>query len=91
MAKRWSDPKDPDEVLDYVLDWAAPLAGDTIESSSWTLPIGITAGAQSNTATAATIWLSGGTAGENYDLINRIVTTGGRTREQTCTLKVRTK
>jgi hypothetical protein len=28
VAKRWSEPKDSDEVLDYGVDWSAPLAGD---------------------------------------------------------------
>jgi hypothetical protein len=30
VAKRWNEPKDPDEVLDYVVDWEASLAGDII-------------------------------------------------------------
>lgn len=91
MAKRWREPKDPDEVLDYVVNWQTPLAGDMITTSTWTLPTGIAAGANTHTDTTTTIWLSGGTDGENYDLLNRITTAGGRTRDQTCTLKVRTK
>jgi hypothetical protein len=91
MARRWTDPKDPDEVLDYVVDWQLPLAGDVIDTSSWTLPTGIVSGVQSKTATTTTIWLSGGTAGQDYSILNRITTLGGRTRDQTCTLRVRTK
>jgi len=91
MAKRWDDPKDPDEVLDYVVDWIKPLAGDTILTSTWTLPEGITGSQESMTDTTTTIWLTGGTAGKDYGLVNRITTAGGRTREQTCTLRVRTK
>jgi hypothetical protein len=91
MAKRWSDPKDPNEVLDYTVDWEQPLEGDTIINSSWTVPIGITGGLQSNTATRATVWLSGGTDGETYTLMNRIVTASGRTRDQTCLIRVSAK
>ncbi len=93
MSKQpWSEPKDPDEVLDFTVDWAKPLAvGDIIETSVWTLPTGVTKGAETFTNTSTTIWLSGGTDGQNYDLLNRIVTQGGRTREQTCTLRVRSK
>jgi hypothetical protein len=91
MARRWSDPKDPDEVLDYVVDWTAPLAGDVINTSTWTLPSGITSGPQLKTDTTTTIWLSGGTDGQDYSLMNRITTLGGRTRDQTCTLRVKTK
>jgi hypothetical protein len=91
MARRWNDPKDPDETLDYTVDWADALGGDTIASSTWTVPTGITRGTDSNTATTATIWISGGSADQNYSLLNRITTAGGRTREQTCTLRVSTK
>jgi len=91
MARRWTDPKDPDEILDYGVDWEQPLAGDLISTSTWTVPVGVTGGIQTKTDTTTTIWLSGGTAGQDYDLLNRIVTVGGRTRDQTCTLRVRTK
>ena len=51
----------------------------------------MTAGAMSNTDTETLIWLSGGTEGESYDLLNRITTAAGRTRDQTCVLKIKTK
>lgn len=91
MARRWSEPKDPQEVIDYMVDWAAPLDNDVIATSAWTLPTGITGGLQTHSDTTATVWLSGGTEGENYTLVNQITTAGGRTREQTCTLRVRNK
>jgi len=91
MTRRWNEPKDPDELLDYTVDWAEALGGDTIASSAWTVPSGITRGTDSNTATTATIWISGGSADQNYSLLNRITTAGGRTREQTCTLRVSAK
>jgi len=91
MAKAWSEPKDPQEVLDYVVDWSKPLAGDIITTSTWTLPDGIVAGQEDSTDTTTTIWLSSGVHGQSYDLVNRITTAAGRVREQTCTLKVKTK
>jgi hypothetical protein len=93
MAKPWDDPKDPEEVLDYVIDWTLPLAGDTIVSSVWTLPedTDLIGGEETFTPTTVTIWLSGGTAGKDYALINTITTAAGRTREQTGKLRCRTK
>jgi hypothetical protein len=91
MAKTWTAYKDPNEVLDYSVDWSGLLAGDTIASSTWTVPTGVTGGAMSYTDTETLIWLSGGSDGERYDLLNRITTAAGRTRDQTCVLKIKTK
>ena len=83
--------KDPDSVLDYQINWATWLGSDTISTSTWTVPTGITKVTDSNTTTTATIWLSGGTAGTEYDLTDRIVTAGGRTADRTITVKVSDK
>lgn len=83
--------KDPDEVLDYIRDWSALLDGDTISTSTWTADDGIIVDSSSNTTTTATIWLSGGTVNQNYSVVNRIVTAGGRTHEKTLTFKIRAK
>lgn len=81
--------KDPDEILDYTIDWPEDRIGtDTISASTWIVPVGITQNSASFTDTSTTIWLSGGTEGERYDLVNRITTSGGRTVEQTISLKV---
>jgi hypothetical protein len=91
MPLTW-DPKDPDEVLDYALDWADRLAaGDTIDTSLWILPAGITKDNEGIDGANTVIWLSGGTLGGSYDLVNRITTTGGRTHDQTVRVKVKTK
>ena len=83
--------KDPNEVLDYVVDWSERLSGDTIANSSWTMPPGITKDSDSRTTTTTTIWLSGGTIGESYSMVCRIVTAGGRTMDQTCKIKIKEK
>lgn len=85
--------KDPQEVLDYTVDWGANIlaTGETISTSTWTVPSGITKDSDSKTSTTAVIWLSGGTADTDYDLTNKIVTSGSRTFERTITIGVRQK
>jgi len=85
--------KDPDDVLDYLWDWTEWLANesDTISSSTFTVETGLTKNSSTNTTTTATVWLSGGTAGEEYDVTNRIVTTGGRTKDETRRVVVSTQ
>jgi hypothetical protein len=90
MALTWP-PKDPDEVLDYQVDWTDRLDEDTITSSDWTVPDGITQDSESSSTTTATIWLSGGTLGDTYVLLNRVVTAGGRTMDQSVRLKIKSK
>ena len=78
--------KDPNAKLDYQIDWSTWLDGDTISASSWTVPDGVVNDDDSNSDTAATIWLTGGTAGTEYEVVNRIVTAGGRQDERTITI-----
>jgi hypothetical protein len=81
--------KDPDAVLDYGFDWSDWLAiGETIATSTWTVPTGITKDSSSNSTTATVVWMSGGTAGQTYELVNRIVTSAGRTEDRTISLLV---
>lgn len=85
--------KDPDATLDYSIDWTDWLAEatDTISTSSWTAEAGITIEDDTNTTAVATVWLSGGTVNEQYDIVNEIVTAGGRTDNRTLTVRVREK
>jgi len=85
-TKRWI--KDPNAVKDYTINWVSFLGVDTIASSAWTVPTGITKDSDSNTTTTTTIWLSGGTASAEYSLINRITTAGGVTEDITITIAV---
>lgn len=91
MALKWPD-KDPDEVLDYLVDWSARLSvGDAIASSTWIVPAGIVKDSDSFNDTTTTIWLSGGTVGTTYDITNRITTDGARVMDQTMRLKLKAK
>ena len=80
--------KDPNAVLDYSTDWTRWLAGDQIAASEWIVPSGLTKMADSKTATSATVWLSGGTAGQSYTVTNRITTAAGRTEDRSFTIRV---
>lgn len=82
--------KDPDEVLDYDVDWTAPLAGDTIATSNFSVITGpITVNSQTNGSDYSRIWLAGGTPGTVVVLQCRITTIGGRTLEETVNLPIR--
>lgn len=83
--------KDPDEKLDYDLDWTERLATDTITTSTWIVPVGLVSEEETFTATSTVIWLTGGTLGASYDILNRIETVGGRIMDQTVTLEIDSK
>lgn len=80
--------KDPDSTEDFSFNWVADLDGDTIVSSDFELPDGLTEVSASNTSTTATIFVSGGSAGLQYRVTNRIVTAGGRTLDMTIRIYV---
>ncbi len=81
--------KDPNATLDFGHDWSRWLDGDTIATSTWTVEAGLTKGIDSHDTTTTTVWLSGGTVNESYEVMNRIVTTGGRTDDRTFTVSIR--
>ena len=84
---------DPDEVLDYSVDWTGRIEADPIATSDWTIsPDGsLTEDSSAFVGAVATVWLSGGVAGATYVLLNHITTEGGRTLDQSVTIKVVTR
>jgi hypothetical protein len=80
--------KDPDATLDYVLDWSTWLSSDTIGTATWTVPAGLTKASQSFTTTTATVWLSGGTVGENHFVTCRVTTAAARTDDRSILIRV---
>ena len=81
--------KDVDAVLDYGVDWSDWLdTGETISTSTYTVTAGITKDSDSNTTTASTVWLSGGTDGTSYTITNEVVTSDSRTDQRSFTVKV---
>ena len=82
--------KDPDAVLDYTVDWGPWLTGiaDTIATVTWLPDAGLTVVSDSNTATTATAFVSGGTVNTIKSLTCRVTTAGGRTDDRTISLKI---
>jgi hypothetical protein len=83
--------KDPNSEVDFVVDWSRWLAirdSDTISTSTWVVPSGITKTDDTHTTTTATIWLSGGTLGQTYDVVNRVTTAAGRIEDHTLTIYI---
>lgn len=83
--------KDPIAALDYTIDWAAWLDDDTISESTWEAADGIDVDSDTATTTTTTVWLSGGTLGDTYDITNHIVTAAGREDDRTFKVKVTEK
>ena len=81
--------KDPSAELDYVFDWSEWLAtGETITTPVITADTGITVDGSSESDGKVTVWLSGGTAGQNYKVACLITTSAGRIDERTIWIKV---
>jgi hypothetical protein len=84
--------KDPNEVLDFYVDWSSRLSevspADTIATSSWSATNGLTVDSSTNTTTSATVWVSGGTDRKYSELTNRVVTASGRTFDHTIVVKL---
>lgn len=87
MAKLYS--KDPQAVLKYTVDWSDWLAvSETISTSSFTAPAGITKDAEVNTTTTGTVTLSGGTVGTTYRIVHQITTNQGQTDQRSFDIRV---
>lgn len=80
--------KDPEAVLDYTFDWSSWLAVSETISSAVTTVTGATKDSASNSTTAVTVWVSGGTVGTPATVECKITTSAGRTDERTITLRV---
>lgn len=80
--------KDPTAVLDYTVDWAAWLDGDTIATATWAVSEGIVIVSETSGPTSATVWLSGGAVGEELTVTSRVVTAAGRTDERSFRLLI---
>lgn len=104
MSYRWPN-KDPDETLDYSIDWSRFLgSGVTLSSVEWYVDNAdgdktlITGGAtvntiqnvsQTNTDTVATINLGSGTANVEYKFYCRITDSSGSQAERVVKLRVK--
>ena len=81
--------KDPDSVLDWLLDWTDWLAAsETIYTHTVNADAGITVDTSTNDNTGVTVWLSGGTTGTSYTVTVKITTNQGRTVERSVIFEV---
>lgn len=85
----YAPPKDPDNTDYRGVDWTADLGSATISVSAWTVPAGLTKGAEFIDAGKTYVFLSGGVAGTTYELKNRITTSDNRILEQSFKLEVK--
>lgn len=85
--------KDPNEVLDYRVDWTGRLeSGETISTSTVFRASGdVVLDSQGFVGAIVTVWLSGGTDDSLNVLTSRIVTSAGRVYDESVKLRVRTK
>lgn len=88
MYQNWPA-KQPDEELDYKIDWRRALGTDNITASAWELVSGtVTISSSSFNSKTTLVWLSGGEPGTSR-LKNTITTENGRTFVATVNLPVR--
>ena len=85
--------KDPEAVLDYQFDWSEEwLEGgeppERILTHVITVPPEMTLDKSEEADGKIAVWLSGGTAGENYKVASLVETSAGRTDERTIWIKV---
>lgn len=81
--------KTPSDSLDYIIDWSAWLESDTISTSTFVVPPGLTAAAAAtNTTTTSTAWISGGEVGQVYTVQCTIVTANATPRTKVVTFQL---
>jgi len=83
--------KSPWGVVDYEMDWSEWLGVDTISQSEWVFPTGITKDSDTHTTTTATAWVSGGTEGKSYLIVNKITTAGNRKEQKTIEIVINSR
>lgn len=81
--------KDPNAELDWQFNWEDWLAvGETISTATFTVDDGLTVNSTGHDDTVATIWVSGGTAGNVYRVTCHIVTSATRTDDRSINIRV---
>ncbi len=85
--------KDPDDVLDYGLDWSAELdPADEIESAAWSIDReGLTITRHGVIDLVAVVWLAGGLEGTTYNVTCRMTTMAGRIRDRSAQIYIQTR
>lgn len=92
MAISWAKaPKDPEDVADYTINWAAELGVLTISSSVYSVVDGdVVIDDQDNDNTTATVRLSAGTVAQSPAILNNhIVLSDGQERDVNAQLPIK--
>lgn len=103
MAMKWQD-KDPDDQIDYSVDWLSRLGTNTIDNIVWKIydatsgnfivwpqgnvHNGLQYVSSTNTNTVATLYLGLGTAFQTYSIICRMTASDQTVIEQEVRLRV---
>ena len=85
--------KDPDSVLDYLVDWGVDYLGtDVLADSDWTVapaePLGLEVVEHVFDQSFATVKASGGLPGHIYRLTNRVTLESGRRDSRSVVIRV---
>lgn len=85
--------KDPDAVLDYMIDWGAEYLGaDVLTASAWSVtpdePGGLAVMLGAFDERAASVKASGGIAGHVYRIVNRVELISGRVDSRSIIVRV---
>jgi hypothetical protein len=87
------DPKDPNDTLEYELDWGTNFlaVSETISSSAWSVSdgTGLVIDSTRVSGQKAYATFTSGVAGTAYVLLNRIWTSAGNNRDQSVALDVK--
>lgn len=87
---KWYAPvKDPADVIDYVVDFSLLVVGDSVGTATVTAEPDLIVQSSSVSGDKVIAWLTGGVAGESYNVTVNVVTAGNRTFERSFTVPVR--
>jgi hypothetical protein len=82
--------KDPQDTVWYTVDWTEWLAtGETVSSTAWTVPAGITQDAVTATSKTSLIKLSGGSPGVTYKIACKATTSSSQVVERSFLVPVK--
>lgn len=76
------------ETLPIPLNYSSELGEDTIQSSTWSLPAGMSEAYSDTDDRIATLWLTGTATGASGAVINTLVSVGGKTLKRSQIIRV---
>ena len=80
--------QDPDEHLDYAINWSKYLQGDDVVASTWVADSGLTVDKSEFDKNRTVVRISGGVAGTSYNVRNTVTSALGRTVKRSIKISV---